>query len=208
MADIFELFKQISASSSATTEPISYIVVGLGNPGMEYESTRHNAGFITIDSIADRCSAKINRAKFQGLCEDVLIASKRVLFLKPQTYMNLSGESVREAAAFYKIPSENIIVICDDVNFDVGVMRIRKKGSDGGQKGVRSIISCLGTDNFPRIKIGVGKKPNPDYDMADWVLSKFTSDEQKLITETAKKTFDAVSLMISGKCDEAMAKFN
>lgn len=207
MADIFDLFKQISLSK-VSTEPISYLVVGLGNPGAEYASTRHNAGFISIDSIADRCSAKICRAKFKGLCEDVMIGAKRVLLLKPQTYMNLSGESVKEAADFYKISPDNIIVICDDVNFDVGVMRIRKKGSDGGQKGIRSIIACLGTDRFPRIKVGVGKKPTPEYDMADWVLSKFTSDEMKLISDTAQKTYDAVSLMISGKCDEAMSRFN
>ena len=207
MADIFDLFKQIS-TSRASAEPISYIIVGLGNPGAEYSSTRHNAGFIAIDDIAQRCSVKINRAKFRGLCEDVMLGSKRVLLLKPQTYMNLSGESVKEAADFYRIEPQNIIVLCDDVNFDIGVMRIRKKGSDGGQKGVRSIISCLGTDNFPRIKIGVGKKPNPDYDMADWVLSKFSSDELKSINDIASKTYDAISLMTQGKTDEAMGKFN
>lgn len=207
MADIFELFKQISTGSNSTA-PITHLIVGLGNPGAEYTNTRHNAGFLAIDKIAERCSVKINRVKFKGLCADTVISSKRVLLLKPQTFMNLSGESVLEAADFYKIAPENIIVICDDVNFDVGVMRIRKKGSDAGQRGVRSIIKCLGTDAFPRIKIGVGKKPNPEYDMADWVLSKFTSDEEKTLNTSIENSYDAVCLMLSDKTDEAMAKFN
>lgn len=208
MADIFELFKQISTSAPAASEPVSYIIVGLGNPGDEYTYTRHNAGFLAIDYIAEKCSCKINRLKFKALCADTVISGKRVLLLKPQTYMNLSGEAVREAADFYKIPIENIIVLCDDVNFDVGVMRIRKKGSDAGQKGVRSIITHMSTDAFPRIKIGVGKKPTPEFDMADWVLSKFSSDEQKKLLSVIENSYDAVTLMLSDKTDAAMAKYN
>ena len=207
MADIFELFKQIS-TQSASAEPISYIIVGLGNPGDEYSVTRHNAGFIAIDHFAQKCSVKINRLKFKAMTADVTLSGKRVLLMKPQTYMNLSGEAVREAVDFYKIPMENVIVLCDDVNFDIGVMRIRKKGSDGGQKGVRSIITHMGTDTFPRIKLGVGKKPTPEYDMADWVLSKFSAEEQKQLHSVIENVHDAICLMLSGRTDEAMAKFN
>ena len=207
MADIFELFKQISTQNSSA-EPISHIIVGLGNPGDEYTYTRHNAGFLAMDYIAQKCSVKVNRLKFKALSADVMLAGKRVLLLKPQTYMNHSGEAVKEAADFYKRPMENVIVLCDDVNFDVGVMRIRKKGSDAGQKGVRSIITHSGTDAFPRIKIGVGKKPTPEYDMADWVLSKFSAEEQKKLYSVIENTYDAVSLILSGKTDEAMASFN
>ncbi|MBQ2863824.1 MAG: aminoacyl-tRNA hydrolase [Clostridia bacterium] len=207
MADIFDLFKQIT-QSTISSEPISYLVVGLGNPGSEYSSTRHNAGFIAIDCIARKSNCNINRAKFKGLCADTSIGGKRVLLLKPQTYMNLSGESVLEAVEFYKIPTENIIVLCDDVNFDVGTTRIRAKGSDGGQKGMRSIIKCLGTDNIKRIKLGVGKKPTPEYDMADWVLSKFTSDEQIKLQSVAENVYDAVTLILSDSIEKAMSKYN
>ncbi len=208
MADIFDLFKQISKNESTGTDPVSYIVVGLGNPGEEYVHTRHNAGFLCLDYISQKCSCKINRVKFKGMCADTVISGKRVLLLKPQTYMNNSGESVKEAADFYKIPPQRIIVICDDVNFDVGYMRIRKKGSDAGQRGVRSIISHLKTDDFPRIKVGVGKKPTPEYDMADWVLSKFSSEEQKVLYTSIESSYEALSLMLEDKTDQAMAKFN
>ncbi len=207
MADIFELFKQIG-TQNAHTEPISHIIVGLGNPGDEYTFTRHNAGFLSLDYISQKCSAKVNRLKFKAMTADVTLSGKRVLLLKPQTYMNNSGEALREAVEFYKVPMENVIVICDDVNFDIGVMRIRKKGSDAGQKGVRSIITHMGTDAFQRIKIGVGKKPTPEYDMADWVLSKFSADEQKKLYSVIENTYEAVCLMLTGKTDEAMAKYN
>ena len=208
MADIFELFKQINSSTPTSNEPISHIIVGLGNPGDEYTFTRHNAGFLALDYISQKCSCKINRLKFKALCADTQLAGKRVLLLKPQTFMNNSGEAVKEAADFYKIPSERIIVLCDDVNFDVGVMRIRKKGSDAGQKGVRSIIRHMNTEGFPRIKMGVGKKPTPEYDMGDWVLSKFSSEEQKKLYSVIENSYDAVCLMLSDKFEEAMAKYN
>ena len=208
MADIFDLFKKISSESAAQNKPISHIIVGLGNPGAEYENTRHNAGFLCIDHIAQKCGCKINRAKYKGLCAEADISGKRVLLLKPQTYMNKSGESVREAADFYKIPLESIIVICDDVNFEPGQMRIRKKGSDAGQKGVRSIIHEMGSDGFARVKVGVGKKPTPEYDMGDWVLSRFSKSEFEALSKSIENSYDAISLMLSGKTEEAMARFN
>jgi len=208
MADIFELFKKISTSTPSSTEPVSYIIAGLGNPGDEYTYTRHNAGFLCMDYIAEKCNCKVNRLKFKSLTADVVIGGKRVLLIKPQTYMNKSGEAVSEAAAFYKIPSENIIVLCDDVNFDPGKLRIRKKGSDGGQKGVRSIIEHLGNDAFPRIKLGVGKKPTPEYDMADWVISRFSKEEEKALFSAIESAYDALTLMLSDKTEQAMAKYN
>lgn len=208
MADIFELFKKISTSFPASTEPVSYIIAGLGNPGDEYTYTRHNAGFLCMDYIAQKNNCQVNRVKFKAMTADVVVGGKRVLLLKPQTYMNKSGEAVSEAATFYKIPPENIIVLCDDVNFDAGKLRIRKKGSDGGQKGVRSIIERLGNDSFPRIKLGVGKKPTPEYDMGDWVLSRFSKEEEKKLYSAIESAYDALLLMLSDKTDQAMAKYN
>ncbi len=208
MSNIFELFKKISTSAPAYAEPVSYIVAGLGNPGGEYTFTRHNAGFLAIDYIAQKCSASVNKVKFKALVGDAVINGKRVLLMKPQTYMNKSGEAVAEAAAFYKISSENIIVLSDDVNFEAGKLRIRKKGTDGGQKGIRSIIECTGSDNFPRIKLGVGKKPSPDYDMADWVLSRLSPEEQKQLHSAIEKAYEALPLMIAGDFESAMSKFN
>ena len=152
MADIFDLFKKIEKSAPVSSEPITHLVVGLGNPGKEYLFTRHNAGFLTVDYLSEKLGVKIDRAKFKALVGEAKIGGKRVLIMKPQTYMNLSGEAVREAADFYKIAPENIIVICDDINLAPGKMRIRKKGSDGGQKGLRSIIEQLGTDHKPYLE--------------------------------------------------------
>ena len=204
MADIFELFKKISTSSDTDRSPITHIVVGLGNPGDKYYLTRHNAGFLTMDYIAQKYSAKIDRVKFRALCGEATIAGKRVLLMKPQTFMNLSGDALKEAAAFYKIPIENIVVICDDVNLDVARLRVRRSGSDGGQKGVRSIILQMNSDAFPRIKIGVGKKPHPDYDMADWVLSEFTKDEQKQLFDSFGRITSGVEKILAGDVEGAM----
>ena len=204
MADIFELFKKISTSSDTDRSPITHIVVGLGNPGDKYYLTRHNAGFLTMDYIAQKYSAKIDRVKFRELCGEATIAGKRVLLMKPQTFMNLSGDALKEAAAFYKIPIENIVVICDDVNLDVARLRVRRSGSDGGQKGVRSIILQMNSDAFPRIKIGVGKKPHPDYDMADWVLSEFTKDEQKQLFDSFGRITSGVEKILAGDVEGAM----
>lgn len=196
------LKKEAGASS------YEWLVVGLGNPGTKYEFTRHNAGFLCLDLFAEKNSFKIDRIKFKGTLCDVRIRGKRCLFLKPQTFMNLSGESVREVASFYKIPPERIIVVFDDVSLDIGKMRIRRKGTDGGHNGIKSIIYQLGSDNFPRIKIGVGKKPHPDYDLADWVLKAFSKDELKELRNCCDNACDALELMIDGKTDEAMSKFN
>ena len=155
-----------------------YMIVGLGNPGKQYESTRHNAGFICLDLLAEKYSISVKKLKFKSLLGEGRIEGKRCLLLKPQTFMNLSGEAVRDAAEFYKIPPENIIVIYDDISLDPGKLRIRRKGSDGGHNGMKNILYHLKSDGFPRIKVGVGAKPNPEYDLADWVLSRFTSTTQ------------------------------
>ena len=204
MADIFELFKKISTGSDTKRPPIEYIVAGLGNPGDKYYLTRHNAGFLTVDYIAQKYSIKVDRVKYNALCGEGTIAGKGVLLMKPQTMMNLSGEAVTAAAAFYKIPPEKIIVICDDVNFDVGMLRLRAKGSDGGQKGVRSITTLLGTEGFPRIKIGVGKKPHPDFDMADWVLSEFREEEKKQLFECFPHICSGIEKILCDDFDAAM----
>lgn len=185
-----------------------FLIVGLGNPGKQYETTRHNAGFICIDVLAEKYGIKINKLKFKSLMGEGRIEGKRCLFLKPQTYMNLSGEAVRDVVDFYKIPIENIIVICDDISLDPGKMRIRRKGSDGGQRGMKNIIYHLRSDNFPRIKIGVGTKPNPEYDLADWVVSRFTQSEAKLIKQVAEDTVSAIEYMVKGDIDRAMSNYN
>ena len=185
-----------------------YLIVGLGNPGRQYESTRHNAGFICIDILAEKYGIKINKLKFKSLMGEGRIEGKRCLLLKPQTFMNLSGEAVRDAVEFYKIPTENVIVICDDISLEPGKMRIRRKGSHGGQNGMRNIIYHLKDDNFPRIKIGIGAKPNPEYDLADWVLSRFSQSEAKLIKQVADDTVSAIEYMVKGDIDKAMSNYN
>ncbi len=186
---------------------ITHIVVGLGNPDRKYENTRHNAGFMGIDAFAEKHGVVIDRLKFKSYCSFVELDGKKLLLMKPQTYMNESGKAVVEAMNFYKIPPENVVIIFDDISLDVGLMRIRRRGSDGGQKGMRSIIYLSGSDNFPRVKIGVGHKPEK-WDLADWVLSDFSSSEKKLIDETAKRVSDAVELIISGQTDKAMNLYN
>ncbi len=187
---------------------VDWLVVGLGNPEKKYEFTRHNAGFLALDTLAKRHDIKVNKLKFKSLCGTGTINGVKVALLKPSTYMNLSGQAVVEAVNFYKIPIERVIVMCDDVNLDPSVIRIRRKGTDGGQNGVKNIIYLTGADTFPRIKIGVGKKPNPQYDLADWVLSHFSKDEFKLMETSFEKASDAVELIVCGKIDEAMNKLN
>lgn len=198
---IFRLNKEFSSN-------FDYMIVGLGNPGKQYENTRHNAGFICIDLLAEKYSISIKKLKFKSLMGEGRIEGKRCLLLKPQTFMNLSGEAVRDAADFYKIPPENIIVICDDISLDPGKMRIRRKGSDGGQRGMKNIIYHLKSDNFPRIKVGVGAKPNPEYDLADWVVSRFTASEAKLIKQVADNVVSAIEYMVKGNIDKAMSDYN
>ena len=208
MADIFELFKKISSGSDAKRPPITHIIVGLGNPGDKYYLTRHNAGFLTMDYISQKYSVKIDRVKYKALCGEGVIAGKSVLLMKPQTMMNLSGEAVREAAQFYKIAPDHILVLSDDINLDVGRMRLRENGSDGGQKGLRSIIQLMGFDNFPRLRIGVGKKPHPDMELADWVLSRFNETEMKQLAKLFDIAASCVELYVAGKRDEAVRTCN
>ena len=207
MANIFDLFKQISSENNAPAGPVTHIVAGLGNPGTKYTQTRHNAGFMALDYIEEKYNFKTNKVKFKSLVGETTFAGKRVLFMRPQTYMNLSGEAIREAADFYKVPSDNIIVIYDDVSFDPGTMRIKRKGSAGGHNGIKNIILQLDTDVFPRIKLGVGQKPK-DYDMVDWVLGKLPPDTHKDFFATLEKTPEALELIISGNLDKAMNQFN
>lgn len=197
-------FKQ---RASVPSGGITHIVVGLGNPDRKYENTRHNAGFMGIDALADKYNVAIDRLKFKSYCASIEIDGNKVLLMKPQTYMNNSGEAVVEAMNFYKIPPENVVIIFDDISLDVGLMRIKRKGSDGGQKGMRSIIYLSGSDNFPRIKIGIGNKPEK-WELADWVLSQFSADEKKKIDETAKNAAAAAELIIKGEIDRAMNLYN
>ena len=185
-----------------------YLITGLGNPGREYENTRHNAGFVAADILSDKFNINVNKSKFDAIYGDGTIAGARVLLVKPQTYMNLSGTAIQKLSSFYKIPTNKIIVMHDDVSLDVGKIRIRRKGRAGGQKGLANIINLLGTEEIPRIKIGVGAKPHPDYDMKDWVLGKIPSEQQadfKLACENAVK---AVEEIIARGIDSAMNKYS
>ncbi len=188
-------------------ENFSYLIVGLGNPGKKYENTRHNVGFCAVDYIANENNVKVQKAKFSALYNTIEVNKSKVLLLKPQTFMNLSGKSVSEAAKFYKIPMENIIIIYDDISLDVGKLRIRTKGSAGGHNGIKSIISYMG-DVFPRLKVGVGQKPHPDYNLADWVLSDFSKSEKEILKEQYKDIWDCIQLMILGQRDKAMNKYS
>ena len=209
MASVFELLKKIGMSESASpSEPPEYIIVGLGNPGDKYEKTRHNAGFMFLDWMGSKCGFSINRSKYKSLCADATIAGKRVIIMKPQTFMNLSGEAVIEAAKFYKIPAEKVIVISDDVTLDVGRLRVRKKGSDGGHNGLKNIIAHLGTDAFPRLRIGVGLKPHPSYDMIDWVLGALSAEDIKKTAASYDAAFAGLEKILSGDVEGAMQVCN
>ena len=168
-------------AKSAGNSAFDYIVVGLGNPGRQYENTRHNCGFDAIDKLAYKHNFDIKKLRFKSLTGECRIGSSKCLVMKPSTFMNLSGQAVVEAMNFYKIPPENVIVIFDDISLDVGKMRIRRKGSDGGHNGMKNIIYLSGSDMFPRIKLGVGKKPHPEYDLKDWVLGKFSAADRKTL---------------------------
>lgn len=209
MADIFDLFAKISKENTVKVKaPVEWLIVGLGNPGRDYVNTRHNAGFMAIDAIAKKKSITVDRSRFKALTAECEIAGKGVLLMLPQTYMNLSGEAVREAAQFYKIAPDHILVLSDDINLDVGRMRLRENGSDGGQKGLRSIITLMGFDNFPRLRIGVGKKPHPDMELADWVLSRFNETEMKQLSKLFDIAANCVELYVAGKRDEAVRVCN
>jgi len=208
MANIFDLFKQIENSGSTVQmAPISYIVAGLGNPGEKYAKTRHNMGFMAIDYIQQKLDFKVNRIKYKSLCGEASINGRSVLFMKPQTFMNLSGEAVREAADFYKIPPENILIIFDDIALSAGEMRVKRKGSDGGHNGIKSIIENLGTQNFPRIKLGVGSPP-PGWELVDWVLGTIPKDIWDPVYKCIEASLPCAELIIGGETDKAMNLYN
>ncbi len=187
---------------------VSWLLVCLGNPGDKYEGTRHNVGFMVADEVAERRNAPIQRLRFKALTNILTIAGEKVLVMEPITYMNLSGEAVRPAADFYRIPPDHVLVVSDDTALPVGRLRIRTKGSAGGHNGLKSIIQHLGTDQFPRLRVGVGEKPHPDYDMADWVLGKFTGEDKKTITAAVKRAADAIECILAEGIDRGMGKFN
>lgn len=202
---IFDLFKKIESESKP--EKIEWIVAGLGNPGQKYEKTRHNMGFITLDLISAEKNFKIDRVRFKSLTGECILG-KRVLFVKPQTFMNLSGEAISEAMNWYKLPPERLIVVYDDISLAPGRLRIRAKGSDGGHNGIKDIIKNLGTDQFPRIKIGVGSPAHPQHEMIDWVLGTFNDEDGKAVTDAIKRAAAAVEVIINNGTEAAAGKFN
>ena len=185
-----------------------WLVVGLGNPGKEYEKTRHNVGFRALDLLAEKLGCKVDKLKFQGLYTQVSYGDKKLLLLKPQTFMNLSGRSVLQLSAFYKVPPQRIIVLFDDISLEPGRLRIRADGSAGGHNGIKSIIAELGSQTFPRVKIGVGAKPHPDFDLADWVLSAFTAQEEKALAVSLKNAADAALSIIDRGVPESANRYN
>lgn len=205
---IFDVFDRISQNTASATGQPEYIITGLGNPGMQYDNTRHNAGFSVVDMLAEQYNAEINRLNFKGKTAEITIEGIKCLLLKPTTYMNNSGESIVRALEFYKLDVDNLIVICDDISLDCGKIRIRRKGSHGGHNGLRSIIDLTGRDDFQRIKVGVGKKPHPDYDLAKWVLGKFRPNDAEKMKLSAENACESIKLMVQGKTDEAMNKYN
>lgn len=187
---------------------VSWLVVFLGNPGPRYEGTRHNAGFMAGDALAKAKGAAINKARFRALTATVDIGGEKLMLMKPQTYMNLSGEAVAQAAKFYKIAPDHVIVVSDEVSLPIGKLRVRAKGSAGGHNGLKSIISCLGTEDFPRIRIGVGAPPHPDYDMADWVLSSFRNQDAEDMAKAAARAAEAVECYIRSGPEKTMNLYN
>jgi len=188
--------------------PVEFIIAGLGNPGEKYAMTRHNAGFRALDKIAKKYGARLTKIRFKSVYDLCTIEGKRVLLLKPQTFMNLSGEAVRDAMQFYKVPAEKTLILFDDISLPCGGLRVRRKGSDGGQNGMKNIIYLTGSDAFPRVKIGIGAKPHPDYDLADWVLSRFGKEENVRVEEALEKAVGAAEKIVAGKIDEAMNLYN
>lgn len=207
---IMDLFRKLERdrAAKAPAGPPEWLIVGLGNPGSKYENTRHNAGFIALDTLAAKHNIAVKNLKFKALCGQGQISDTQVMLLKPQTFMNLSGEAVMEAAKFYKIPNERILVLYDDISMTPGKLRIRKKGSAGGHNGIKNIIAQGGSDVFPRIKIGVGSPPHPDYDIVDWVLGHFDADEQKVLADAIDRAVAAIPTLISKGCEAAASLIN
>ena len=185
-----------------------WMIVGLGNPGKEYEKTRHNVGFRSVELLAGQLKTKIDRIKFKALTRMVNHQGKKILLVEPQTYMNLSGAAVSALATYYKVKPERILVIFDDISLPVGRIRVRRDGSAGGHNGIKSIIQSLGTDQFPRVKVGVGAKPHPDYDLADWVLSKFSAQEEKALGPALENAAAAALLLMEQGVEKAASAYN
>ncbi|MCM1382343.1 MAG: aminoacyl-tRNA hydrolase [Muribaculaceae bacterium] len=198
---IFDIFNQLEKSKPAPAGKPEFIIAGLGNPGDKYRNTRHNAGFMAVDKLAEKCGVQMKKIRFKSLTAETAVGGVPCLLMKPTTFMNNSGEAIVEAMNFYKIPAENVIICYDDISLEPSKIRIRRKGSDGGHNGMKSIIYLTGFDTFPRIKIGVGAKPHKDYNLADWVLSHFTDEEMKLMDEGTEKAVSSLELMVRGKTD-------
>lgn len=188
--------------------PIDFLVVGLGNPGKKYEGTRHNAGMMALMKLAEQNQTEVMRKRFQGVTGEARIGEKRVLLLFPHTYMNLSGQAVAEAMKFYKLDVSQLLVFSDDISLEPGKVRVRRKGSAGGQRGLQNIIDCIDSEEFARVKLGVGAKPHPEMDLADWVLSRFTQAEKKQVEQAAEDAANAAELIIKGNIDEAMNRYS
>ena len=188
----------------SSSRSVSWLVVFLGNPGLRYEGTRHNAGFMTADALARKKNISINRSRFRALTATCTMGDATVMLMKPQTYMNLSGEAVGQAARFYKIPADHVLVVSDDITLPIGAMRIRTRGSAGGHNGLKNIISVLGTEEFPRIRLGVGEPPHPDFDTVDWVLSVFRDQDAIDMADAASRAADAVECFIVHGPEKAM----
>ena len=187
---------------------VDWLVVFLGNPGPKFAGTRHNVGFMAADKCEKATGASIRKARFKALTDEIRLGDARVLLMKPQTYMNLSGEAVGEAARFYKVPPERVLVISDDVSLPLGKLRVRGNGSAGGHNGLKNIIAHLGTDRFPRVKVGVGAPPNPEYDMADWVTGGFSASERKTIDAAVERALDAAACVVEQGVTEAQNRYN
>lgn len=207
LASIFDLFKKIEKRRDDASGPPEYLIAGLGNPGRDYMNTRHNAGYIAVDFICKKYGVECTETKFKAFGTRCTVVGKSVLVIKPTTFMNLSGDAVRDAASFYKIPPEKIIVFCDDVNFDAGKMRIREKGSDGGHNGLKNIIERLSSDAFTRVRIGVGKKPE-EYELADWVLGRIPEEDLQKMMPCFEAAPDICEKILSGRIGDAMSLYN
>ena len=228
---VFDIFKQLESRNTEPSGAVEYIICGLGNPGTQYENTRHNIGFMTVDTLCEKYKLSCKKLKFKSLTCDAVIGGntmlqsrnqergtdaaqqsfgggKRCLIMKPTTFMNNSGEAVTEAMNFYKIPPERTIIVFDDISLEPGKLRIRRNGSDGGHNGIKSIIYLSGSDAFPRIKMGVGAKPNPDYKLADWVLGHFKKEDGVKLEQCFQNAVACLELIVQGKIDEAMNKYN
>lgn len=201
------MFNKLKNFSNTSSSP-EFLIVGLGNPGLNYELTRHNTGFLFVEALKDKYNFNVKKIKFKSLIGDATITNKRVIVMKPQTFMNESGKAVRECADFYKIPPSKIIIVFDDTSLPVGAVRIKRSGTDGGHNGIKSIISHLGSNEFPRIKLGIGQKPHPDYDLADYVLSNFNKNEIPLMREAIEKASEALAFILNSDIEKAMALYN